>query len=67
MDNKLTYVILKNRDGAVGDIDRYCDVKTNRIVDSEQELYRFTQSEILYKDTELDKMKPQFEETIAPF
>lgn len=67
MDNKLTYVILKNRDGAVGDIDRYCDVKTNRIVDSEEELYRFTQPEILYKDTALDKMKPQFEETIAPF
>lgn len=67
MDNKLTYVILKNRDGGVGDIDRFCDVKTNRIVDSEEDLFRYTAPELVYKDTALDKMKPIFDETISPF
>jgi replicative DNA helicase len=67
MDNKLTYVILKNRDGGVGDIDRYCDVRTNRIVDTEQDLFHFAMPEILYKETALDTMAPSFDDKVAPF
>jgi replicative DNA helicase len=67
MDNKLTYVILKNRDGGVGDIDRYCDVRTNRIVDSEDDLFNYAKPELVYKDTALDKMQPTFDDKIIPF
>jgi replicative DNA helicase len=67
MDNKLTYVILKNRDGGVGDIDRYCDVRTNRIVDSEVDLFHFAKPEVLFKETALDTMKPTFDDKVVPF
>lgn len=69
MDNTLKYTILKNRDGNVGDILRYVDVKTNRIADDEAELFRFVESEIPYKDSQINKIKPNFDTgiTIAPF
>jgi replicative DNA helicase len=69
MDNTLKYVILKNRDGNVGDIMRYVDVKTNRIADEESELFRFVQSDIPHQDSQINKIKPNFDigVTIDPF
>lgn len=69
MDNTLKYTILKNRDGNVGDILRYVDVKTNRIADDEMELFRFVESEIPYQDSQINKIKPNFDVgvTIQPF
>ena len=61
MDNTLKYVILKNRDGEVGDVNRFVDVKTNRVADSEEELFRFTKPEVLYKDSVLNTMKNVFD------
>ena len=69
MDNILKYTILKNRDGNVGDINRYVDVKTNRIADEESELFRFVDSEISYQDSQINKIKVDFDNNIsvAPF
>ena len=69
MDNTLKYVILKNRDGNVGDIMRYVDVKTNRIADEESELFRFVDTDIPYQDSQINKIKPNFDigVTIDPF
>ena len=69
MDNTLKYTILKNRDGNVGDIVRYVDVKTNRIADEESDLFRFVDSEITYKDSQINNIKVDFESAvqIAPF
>jgi len=61
MDNTLKYVILKNRDGEVGDVNRFVDVKTNRVADSEDELFRFTKPEVLYKDSVLNTMTNVFD------
>lgn len=69
MDNTLKYTILKNRDGNVGDILRYVDVKTNRIADDDAELFRFVDSEIPYKDSQINKIETNFDNniTILPF
>lgn len=68
MDNTLKFIILKNRDGEVGDVNRFVDVKTNRVADSEEELFQFTKPEILYQNSVLNIMPNNFSnETIAPF
>jgi replicative DNA helicase len=67
MDNILKYIILKNRDGNVGDVIRYVDVKTNRIADEESELTRFTEPAILYQDSVIKTMKSDFDVTVTPF
>jgi replicative DNA helicase len=69
MDNTLKYTILKNRDGNVGDIVRYVDVKTNRIADDESELFRFVESGITYQDSQINKIKVDFDAgvSIQPF
>lgn len=69
MDNTLKYTILKNRDGNVGDIVRYVDVKTNRIADEESELFRFVESGITYQDSQINKIKVDFDAgvSIQPF
>jgi hypothetical protein len=68
-DNTLKYVVLKNRDGAVGDHIRYVDVKTNRVADEESELFGFKDPSVAYKDTVLNKMEATFDKdvTITPF
>jgi replicative DNA helicase len=67
MDNILKYIILKNRDGNVGDVIRYVDVKTNRIADEESELTRFAEPAILYQDSVIKTMKSDFDVTVTPF
>jgi replicative DNA helicase len=68
MDNTLKYVILKNRDGEVGDVNRFVDVKTNRVADSEDELFRFDKPQILFKDSVLSTMENAFDNVkLAPF
>ena len=68
-DNTLKYVVLKNRDGAVGDHIRYVDVTTNRVADEESELFGFKDPSVAFKDTILNKMEASFDKdvTIAPF
>lgn len=65
MDNTLKYTILKNRDGNVGDIVRFVDVKTNRIADEESELFRFVESEIPYQDSQINKIKVDFDAGVS--
>lgn len=65
MDNTLKYTILKNRDGNVGDIVRYVDVKTNRIADEESELFRFVESGLPYQDSQINKIKVDFDAGIS--
>jgi hypothetical protein len=69
MDNTLKYTILKNRDGNVGDILRYVDVKTNRIADDDAELFRFVDSEIPYQNLQINNIETNFDSniTILPF
>jgi replicative DNA helicase len=67
MDNTLKFIILKNRDGEVGDINRYVDVKTNRVADSEEDLFRFT-PEIAYENSVINTMKSDFDNiSVEPF
>jgi replicative DNA helicase len=68
MDNTLKYCILKNRDGEVGDVGRFVDVKTNRVADSEDELFRFETPELVYQSSKIDTIKHNFDNvTIQPF
>jgi len=67
MDNILKYIILKNRDGNVGDVIRYVDVKTNRLADDEVELTRFVEPEVVYKDSAIKTMQGDFDVTATPF
>jgi len=68
MDNTLKFIILKNRDGEVGDIGRYVDVKTNRVADSEEELFRFSAPEVLYENSVIKTMKSNFDDVkVSPF
>lgn len=68
-DNTLKYVILKNRDGVVGDYTRYVDVKTNRIADEEADLFGFKAPEVAYQNSVIKTMEVGFDNdiTIAPF
>jgi replicative DNA helicase len=69
MDYTLEFIILKQRDGMVGSVIRYCDVTTNRIADEQDELFRFTASEPAYKNSVIASIEPDFDNnvTIAPF
>jgi replicative DNA helicase len=68
MDNTLKFIILKNRDGEVGDVNRFVDVRTNRVADSEEELFQFTKPEVLFQKSVLNTMPNDFSnETIIPF
>jgi replicative DNA helicase len=68
-DYTLRYVILKNRDGVVGDYVRYVDVKTNRVADEESELFGFTQPKVAYQNSAIKSMDATFDKdvTISPF
>lgn len=67
MDNILKYIILKNRDGNVGDVIRYVDVKTNRLADEEADLTRFVEPQVVYKDSAINTMQGNFDVTETPF
>lgn len=68
MDNTLKYCILKNRDGEVGDVGRFVDVKTNRVADSEDELFRFETPQLAFQSSKINEIKHNFDNvTIQPF
>jgi hypothetical protein len=68
MDNTLKYTILKNRDGEVGDIVRYVDVRTNRVADTEEELFRFENPEVVFQNSALNNMENNFDTNpLSPF
>lgn len=68
MDNTLKYNILKNRDGEVGDIVRYVDVRTNRVADTEDELFRFENPVVEFQTSALNTMENNFDTTtLSPF
>jgi replicative DNA helicase len=68
IDTTLEFVILKNRNGMTGSIIRHCDVLTNRVADTKEELFRFTQPEVIYQDSKINTIPHQFDDTKAdPF
>jgi replicative DNA helicase len=68
IDTTLEFVILKNRNGMTGSIVRHCDVLTNRVADTKEELFRFTQPEVIYQDSKISSIPHQFDDTnISPF
>lgn len=70
MDYSLEYIILKNRNGFVGSLVRYCDVTTNRLADSEEELFRFAPATKVIDNSVFRKIDSKFEEesvNVTPF
>lgn len=68
IDTTLEMVVLKNRNGQTGSVIRHCDVLTNRVADSAEELFRFTQPELIYQDSKINVIENNFEQTsVAPF
>lgn len=68
IDTTLEFVILKNRNGMTGSIIRHCDVLTNRVSDSAEELFRFTEPTIIYQDSQINTIPNNFDTTnVAPF
>lgn len=68
MSHILDYVILKNRNGRTGSAERYCDIMTNRVNDDKEMLFRFTQPDIIYKDSKINEIPNNFDsEPIIPF
>jgi replicative DNA helicase len=68
MTHILDYVILKNRNGRTGSAERYCDIMTNRVNDDKEMLFRFTQPDIIYKDTKINEIPNNFEnDKVIPF
>lgn len=68
IDTTLEMVVLKNRNGQTGSVVRHCDVLTNRVADSPEELFRFTQPELIYQDSKINIIENNFEQTsVAPF
>jgi replicative DNA helicase len=68
IDTTLEFVILKNRNGMTGSIVRHCDVLTNRVADTADELFRFTQPQVIYQDSQINNIPNNFDNTIvAPF
>lgn len=68
MSNILDYVILKNRNGRTGSAERYCDIMTNRVNDDKDMLFRFSQPDIIYKDTKINEIPNNFEnDKVIPF
>lgn len=61
MDNTLKYIILKQRDGNVGDVLRFVDVKTNRIMDEESDLFRFDSESTAFADSKISDVKHDFD------
>jgi replicative DNA helicase len=68
IDTTLEFVILKNRNGMTGSIVRHCDVLTNRVADTAEELFRFTQPQVIYQDSQINNIPNNFDTTnVAPF
>jgi replicative DNA helicase len=68
IDTTLEFVILKNRNGMTGSIVRHCDVLTNRVADTAEELFRFTQPQVIYQDSQINNIPNNFDNTnVAPF
>lgn len=68
MSHILDYVILKNRNGRTGSAERYCDIMTNRVNDDKEMLFRFTQPDLIYKDSKINEIPNNFDaEPIIPF
>jgi hypothetical protein len=68
IDTTLEFVILKNRNGMTGSIVRHCDVLTNRVADTAEELFRFTQPQVVYQDSQINNIPNNFDTTnVAPF
>lgn len=68
IDTTLEFVILKNRNGMTGSIIRHCDVLTNRVADTKEELFRFTQPEVIYQDSKINTIPHQFDDVnVNPF
>jgi replicative DNA helicase len=68
IDTTLEMVVLKNRNGQTGSVVRHCDVLTNRVADSAEELFRFTQPELIYQDSQINSIPNNFDTTnVAPF
>lgn len=68
IDTTLEFVILKNRNGMTGSVIRHCDVLTNRVSDSSEELFRFTEPAVIYQDSQINSISNNFDTyTIAPF
>jgi replicative DNA helicase len=68
IDTTLEFVILKNRNGMTGSIVRHCDVLTNRVADTADELFRFTQPQVIYQDSHINNILNNFDNTnVAPF
>jgi hypothetical protein len=59
--HELDYVILKNRNGRTGSAIRYCDVMTNRVSDDKETLFRFTQPDILFRDSVINTIDNGFD------
>lgn len=62
-DNLLHYVVLKNRDGETCTLERFVDITTNRIADSYDELFGFTDKSIAYQDSVINTINNEFEPT----
>jgi replicative DNA helicase len=68
IDTTLEFVILKNRNGMTGSIIRHCDVLTNRVSDSAEELFRFAEPKVIYQDSQINNIPNNFDNTsVAPF
>jgi len=68
IDTTLEFVILKNRNGMTGSIIRHCDVLTNRVSDSAEELFRFAEPKVIYQDSQINTIPNNFDNTnVAPF
>lgn len=67
LDTTLELIVLKQRNGATGTVVMNCDVMTNRLADSEEELFRFTNHEVI--STSINKIESDFTKTeeITPF
>lgn len=48
-DNTLKYIVLKNRNGQVCDVTRYIDVRTNRLADEHEVLFRPTTGQEVFQ------------------
>jgi len=68
IDTTLEFVILKNRNGMTGSIIRHCDVLTNRVSDSAEELFRFAEPKVIYQDSQINTIPNNFDNTnVDPF
>lgn len=67
-DNTLKYIVLKNRNGQVGDITRYIDVRTNRLADDYDTIFGIKpnpQMDVFVSNKTLGTIQPEFD--VTPF